>query len=95
MAGDAVSPLAQALLAELTQDDLAELAERLRPFLVAAAPVDDGWLDTKQAAVYLGLSVKALHHRTADGSIPCHRDSDAKGAKAWFLRSELDQWRRG
>jgi hypothetical protein len=90
-----MSPLAQALIAELTPDDLAELAERLRPYLAPASPAEDGWLDTKQAALYLGLTVKALHHRTADGSIPCHRDSDAKGAKAWFLKSELDRWRRG
>ena len=90
-----MSPLAQALLAELTQDDLAELARRLAPFLPPPAPVADGWLDTKQAAAYLGLTVKALHHRTAAGDIPCHRDSDEKGSKLWFARSELDQWRRG
>jgi hypothetical protein len=90
-----MSPLAQALLAELTADDLAELAARLRPYLAPAEPADDGWLDAKGAAAYLGLTVKALHHRTADGSIPCHRDSDAKGAKAWFSKAELDRWRRG
>jgi hypothetical protein len=89
-----MSPLAQALLAELGPDDLAALAQRLAPYLPAVEQ-DDRWLGTSDAAAYLGLSVKALHHRTAADDVPCHRDSPDRGAKCWFLKSELDAWRRG
>lgn len=83
----------EALITRLPDSALDVLAERLASRMPAAAP--DGWLTTKQAADYLGLSEKALYHRTAEGSIPCHRDSEEKGAKLWFRRSELDRWRRG
>jgi hypothetical protein len=45
-----MSALASALLAELTPDDLALLAERLAPYLPATSTsTDDGWLTTKRA----------------------------------------------
>jgi hypothetical protein len=90
-----LSAIAAALLNDLGPEHLAVLAERLAPYLTTAAPAEDEWMDTKEAAAYLGLTVKALHHKTAAGLIPCHRESDAKGAKCWFLKSELDAWRRG
>jgi hypothetical protein len=90
-----MSAVVRALLDELGPEDLAELAQRLARYLPTPGPADDGWLDAKGAAAYLGVTVKALHHRTADGSIPCHRDSPGKGAKTWFLKGELDHWRRG
>ncbi len=90
--------LALALVQSLDDDALDALALALAPRLRAILSADlddDQWLTTKDAADHLGITVKALHHRAAAGSIPCHRDSDEKGAKLWFLRSELDQWRRG
>jgi len=88
-----VSPLARVLLDELGDDDLAELARRLQPFLpgLAAAPDEDRWMDARAAAEYLGMSVTALHKLTAKRAIPFHQD--VAGGKCWFLRSELDQWR--
>jgi excisionase family DNA binding protein len=53
----------------------------------------DGWLDTKQAAEYVSLTVAALHRHTAARTIPF--EQDAPGGKCWFKRSELDAWRRG
>jgi excisionase family DNA binding protein len=67
------------------------VAEKLEPFLGHVAVEDYGWMDTKRAASYLGLSVTALHKLTAARRIPFHQDGP--GAKCWFLRFELDRWR--
>jgi hypothetical protein len=68
---------------------MARLAERLE------APAEDGWIDAKAAASYLGVSLDGLHRMTArrgrDG-IPAGRDKP--NGKLWFKRSELDEWRR-
>jgi excisionase family DNA binding protein len=82
----------------LTLDDsalerLADLvAERLARTL-STSSTEDRWLDAKGAAEYLGLSVDALHKRTATRGIPFTQD--APGGKCWFRRSELDRWRAG
>jgi excisionase family DNA binding protein len=89
-----MSPLAQALLAELTPDDLAELAARLAPYLPATEQAQpDRWLTTKQAAEHLGLTTNALHRMTAARTVPF--EQDAPGGKCWFKRSDLDAWRCG
>lgn len=85
-----MSALARALLDDLEPDDLAALAERLRPFL--PAPVaDDGWIDAKAAATHLGVPVSTIHRMTAARSIPFQQAKP--GAKCWFRRSDLDMWR--
>jgi excisionase family DNA binding protein len=87
-----MSGLARALLAELGPDDLAELAERLRPYLPAPSePATDGWLDSRRAADYLGISRDALHRLTAERAVPFHQDRP--GGRLYFLRSELDESR--
>lgn len=89
-----MSDLAAALVAQLDDDALAELATRLAPFLPQPAPADrDGWLTTREAAKYLGITPNALHKLTAARAIPF--EQDGPGAKCWFRRSELDAWRRG
>ena len=94
---DEVSDLARALLDALDDDALEALAERLAPRLagklVPAQRSEDGWLDAKQAAAYIGLSSHALHKLTAARAIPF--EQDGPGCKTWFKRSELDAWRRG
>jgi excisionase family DNA binding protein len=89
-----VSSLGRALLDELGPDDLAELAVRLAPFLPAPEqPAPGGWLSTREAAAYLGISPNALHKLTAARAI---RFEQAKpGAKCWFRKSDLDAWRTG
>jgi hypothetical protein len=52
----------------------------------------DRWLDTREAATYLGLTPNALHKLTAARQIPFAQD--VPGGKCWFLRSELSAWRR-
>ena len=49
-------------------------------------------MDTKDAASYLGLTVHALHKLTAAREIPFEQEKP--GAKCWFQRSRLDEWRR-
>lgn len=76
---------------------LARIAERLRPWL---APVDveepDRWMDTGEAACYLGMSRNALHKLTARrGSNGVPFEQEAPRGKCWFRRSDLDRWRRG
>jgi excisionase family DNA binding protein len=86
--------LAAALLAQLDDDALAELAARLAPFLPRSGAADeDRWFSTRQAAEYLGISANALHKLTAARAIPF--EQERPGAKCWFRRSELDAWRRG
>ena len=89
-----MSQLAAALIGQLDDDALAELAARLEPFLPRPALAEgDRWLNTRQAAEYLGISLNALHRLTAARAIPF--EQDRPGAKCWFRRSELDAWRRG
>jgi excisionase family DNA binding protein len=91
-----MNPVARALIQEISQDPeaLAELAGLLAPHL----PSDDGanedrWLSTKDAAAYLGLTPNALRKLTASRTVPF--EQEVSGGKCWFLRSELDRWRRG
>ena len=91
--GATVSPLAKALLAELDDDALDELARLLAPRLAAFAPppAGDAWLNAKQAAAHLGISVSRLHKLTAARAIPFVQDTP--GGRCKFKRSELDRWR--
>jgi excisionase family DNA binding protein len=79
-----------ALMAELTPDELRDLAAALAPYMPAPRE-DDRWLTSAEAAEYLGLSGHALHHLTAARAIPFAQDGP--GAKCYFKRSELDHWR--
>lgn len=91
-----MSPVARAVLEEIGSDPeaLAMLAGLLASHLAGnGAGADDRWLSTKDAAAYLGLSPNALRKLTASRSVPF--EQEVAGGKCWFLRSELDQWRRG
>jgi excisionase family DNA binding protein len=86
--------LADALLDALDDDALDRLADRLVPLIErrSGKSTEDRWLSTRKAADYLGLTPNALHKLTAARAIPFSQD--AAGGKCWFLRSELDAWRR-
>jgi excisionase family DNA binding protein len=88
--------LADVLLAEFGSDPTAleALADRLAPLIAARQPTraEDGWIDTRTAAEYLGLTRTSLHRLTAERAVPF--EQDGPGAKCWFKRSELDAWRR-
>lgn len=89
--------LAAAFVASLDGPALDALADLLAPKLEwrlkSAATADDGWLDAKRAAEYVGMSVNALHKLTAERAIPF--EQEGPGCKCWFKRSELDEWRCG
>lgn len=73
-------------------DELDRLAERVADLITTRLqPPADEWLTTRQAAGHLGMSVDALHKLTAGRQIPVHQDRP--GARCWFRRSELDEWR--
>ena len=85
--------LALAVVDALDDAGLELLAERLAPYLPQPKVHEDRWLSTADAAAYLGLTRNALHKLTAARAIPFAQDR--AGGKLWFLRSELDAWRRG
>ena len=96
---EANSGLVAAVLVDaLDEAALERLAERLGPRLVEAVAAhlvargDDRWLSTREAARYLGMTANALHKLTAARGVPFAQD--APGGKCWFLRSDLDAWRR-
>jgi hypothetical protein len=93
-----------AQVATLDGDELDCLFDRLSPLLnrvgdrraaraVAQSKQGEGWLNAREAAAYVGLTLNALHKHTAARTIPF--EQDGPGCKLWFRRSELDRWRRG
>jgi hypothetical protein len=82
----------------LTDDQVAALAEQVAVRLadsgepLASDRPEDGWLDTRRAADYLGLSVHALHKLTAARAVPF--EQEGPGCRCWFKRSDLDAWVR-
>jgi excisionase family DNA binding protein len=88
--------IAHALIDALDDDALEILAAKLAPKLaqrLPAPPADDGWIDTKQAARYLGITTSSLWKLTAARAIPFAQDRP--GAKCWFRKPDLDRWRVG
>lgn len=71
----------------------ADLAAVLRPHLQHEQPAAAGWMTSREAATYLGLTLAALHRLTAARAVPF--EQDAPGGKCWFNRADLDAWRRG
>ena len=67
-----------------------ELLTRLPPLLEGGAD-SEGWLDTKAAAAYLGISVTALHKLT--GARRLAFSQTMTGAPCFFRRSDLDAYR--
>ena len=85
--------LAAALVESLDAPALAQLAERLKPYLAAAPAADDGWLRGADAiAAYISSPRSRVYALAActPPRIPLHRDGSALVAK----RSELDAWVR-
>jgi excisionase family DNA binding protein len=72
------------------------LADRLAAAIVARLGRErdqqDEWLDSRQAAEYLGLHRDTLRRLAAARAIP--REQDGRGCKLFFRRTVLDEWRR-
>jgi excisionase family DNA binding protein len=89
-----VTNLARHLLDELDEADMAELARRLAPYMPKPAPVSpNGWLTSRQAAKYLGISLGRLQDLAAKRQIPF--EQRAPGGRLYFYPAALDNWRRG
>lgn len=74
-----------------TIDQLAAaVAERVAATL--PEPAEDRWLDSAQAAAYLSLPLSQLRKLSAADAIPACQDTP--GGRLYFLRSELDAWRK-
>jgi len=50
------------------------------------------WLDSRGAADYLGLHPDTVRKLAAERAIPT--EQDGPGCKLFFLRQDLDEWRR-
>ena len=86
--------LARHLLDELDEADMAELARRLAPYMPKPAPVSrDGWLNSRQAAEYLGISLDTLQDLAARRQIPFEQRTER--GRLYFDPAALDNWRRG
>jgi excisionase family DNA binding protein len=63
------------------------ISEKVAAALAQAEP--DPWLDSKQAAAHLGVTVRRIHDLVHEGQLPRHGD---KGFRLRFRRSELDAY---
>jgi excisionase family DNA binding protein len=71
---------------------LADLvAERLAVRLAAPPPEVAEWLDTRDAADYLGVHRDTVRRLAAERTIPS--EQEGPGCKLFFRRSDLDAWR--
>jgi predicted DNA-binding transcriptional regulator AlpA len=52
-------------------------------------PADDGWLDSEQAAEYLGVSRARIHNLVSQEALPRH---GGKSHKLLFRRVDLDAY---
>ena len=53
---------------------------------------DDGWLNSKDAAAYLGITANALHKLTSARTLPFSQERP--GGACYFQRADLDAYRR-
>lgn len=69
------------------------LALRLDAHLERAEDVEDRWMNSAEAADYLGITRNALHKLSSAREIPF--EQEGPGCKLYFRRTDLDAWRRG
>lgn len=81
-----MSAVVDALLAELTDEDLRALAERLRPHLSVEPSEPAAWLNAEDAARHLGCSRDRIYDLVQLGRLQPRRD----GRRLLFKRAELD-----
>jgi excisionase family DNA binding protein len=87
-----MSRLSDALLAELDDRALDELAKALAPRIASlqsgSSPEQDPWLNAKQAASYLGCTPDRIY----DLSQLCRLQPRRDGRRLLFRRSDLDRY---
>ncbi len=84
--------VAQAIIADLTDADLDQLADLLADRLAARLPAvrqkEGGWLSSELAAEYLACSRSRIHDLVQIGKLSPRRD----GRRLLFRRSDLDAY---
>jgi excisionase family DNA binding protein len=68
--------------------------EELRALLDLDRPAEiqpDRWMDSCDAAIYLGVHRDTLQKLAAAGAVP--NEQDGPGHKRYFSKSALDRWR--
>ena len=81
--------LIEGLLRQVADRVATAIINRLQPTTSGG----DDWLDSRNAAEYLGLHRDTLRRLAAERAIPS--EQDGPGCKHYFRRSDLDDWRRG
>jgi excisionase family DNA binding protein len=76
---------------------LVQLVDRVADAVVArldlgSAGDSSEWLDSREAADYLGVHRDTLRRLAAEQAI--QSEQEGPGCKLYFLRSDLDSWRR-
>jgi len=72
--------------------DALALAVARRVSELLPEPAEDGWLDSRGMADYLGVPLSTIRTMTARGELPTYQDRE--GGNHYGKRSELDEWRR-
>ena len=88
-----MNSVAAALFAEMDEETLAALAERLLPFLAVRIDRQSHvvpWLDVGDAAEHLACPRSRIYALVSARRIPHHKD----GSRLLFRREELDEWVR-
>jgi len=81
------------LVREITREVRAEVAAAIRAELGTGALTSGRrWLNTKEAADYLGIDEDTLGAAARRGEVRCEQDKP--GSKRWFEPDALDEWRR-
>ena len=78
----------------LDDDDVSRIASAVADLVIerlSEQKSEGQWLNTREAAEHLGLSLHALRHLVARRAVPYVQD--APGSKVYFRASQLDAWR--
>ncbi len=89
--GDLLNELAASMSPYLVEPMARRVVELLREH--DATDADGSWLDSAEAARYLGVSRDTLRKLAAAGQMPSEQDGPR--CKRYFRRSDLDAWRQG
>lgn len=86
------SSLLDALIDQLAERVAERLGAATEPSRTDQPSGRDEWLDSRHAADYLGVHRDTLRKLAAERAIPS--EQDGPGCKLYFLRSDLEAWRR-
>ncbi len=79
------------LAVTLSEQQLDELAHRIAAHVRLPETSEDRWLDTREAATYLGMHRDTIRRLAAERALPF--EQDGPGCKLYVKRSALDAWR--